>query len=776
MVELSQAHLQTARKIRQPEPRRRPQATSYAVRLTLAGHVQGVGFRPFVYRLAREYGITGYVQNRLGEVEIVACGRHEVLRRFRNDLIRRAPPLSRPQLTKMLPMDTEAYTDFQISESSKDAAARIYVPPDYFMCDDCRRELHDPADRRYRYPFINCTQCGPRFTLIEHLPYDRPNTSMADFQLCEDCAAEYQDPLDRRFHAEPVACPACGPQLAFVRSGDPECYADAALAAAIAALRDGQIVAVKGIGGYHLLCDARNNHAVETLRDRKCRPAKPLAVMFPLTGQDGLDAVRRYVSPDRDAARLLVSPARPIVLASRTEATDLAAGIAPGLAEIGVFLPYSPLHELLLADFGGPLVATSGNISGEPVLTEVAEATARLGLIADAFLHHDRRIVRPADDSVYRSIAGKVRPLRIGRGVAPLELELPWRQRQPILAVGGHMKGTVALSWDNRVVVSPHIGEMDSPRSLAVFEQAAENLQSLYGITAERIVCDAHRGYTTHRWSRTQSLPVETVWHHHAHASALAAEAKLTGNWLVFTWDGVGLGEDGTLWGGEALVGAPGNWTRAASLRPFRLPGGERAGREPWRSAAALYWESGEDWPGCPDTQGLARYAWQQDINCPQTSAVGRLFDAAAAIICGQTEVSFEAQGPMFLESLCRRVRDPVALPLALGKDGIWRSDWQPLLAVMADKSLQPSVRAEIFHSSLASMLLQQARAIHDQSAIERIGLSGGVFQNRFLTERVTNLLKDAGFRVVLPEALPSNDAALSFGQAAELAAREHGA
>jgi hydrogenase maturation protein HypF len=772
MAETGQHGIEPTPEFRSAKPVVRTQATSYAVRLTLAGHVQGVGFRPFVYRLAKECGITGYVQNRLGEVDIVACGRHEVLRRFRDDLIRRAPPLSKPRIAKMLPIDTAAYTEFAIASSSEQADARIYVPPDYFMCDDCRHELHDPGDRRYRYPFINCTQCGPRFTLIERLPYDRPNTSMADFPLCADCEAEYLDPLDRRFHAEPVACPDCGPQLTYVDAGNCDREGHAALEAALDALHGGRIVAVKGIGGYHLMCDARNDRAVQTLRRRKHRPAKPLAVMFPLEGADGLDAVRRCAEPSPGEARRLTSPARPIVLVTRSEAAGLAAGIAPGLAEIGVFLPYSPLHELLLAEFGAPLVATSGNISGEPVLTDNTEATERLAAIADTFLHHDRRIVRPADDSVYRRISDRTRPLRIGRGLAPVELELPWRQPQPVLAVGGHMKGTVALSWDRRVVVSPHIGEMDSPRSLAVFEQAAADLQSLYGVAAERIVCDAHRGYTTHRWARAQSLPVDTVWHHHAHASALAAEADLTGDWLIFTWDGVGLGDNGTLWGGEALVGEPGNWNRAASLRPFRLPGGERAGREPWRSAAALHWECGEDWPDCPDTKGLAKHGWQHGINCPQTSAVGRLFDAAAAIICGQRHVSFEAQGPMFLESLCQQRREPVDLPIVRDEDGVWRSDWQPLLAVMADAGLPPAMRAEIFHASLASMLLQQARTIRDDSAFGRVGLSGGVFQNRFLTEQATDLLQADGFRVVLAEKLPCNDAALSFGQVAELAAR----
>jgi hydrogenase maturation protein HypF len=548
----------------------------------------------------------------------------------------------------------------------------------------------------------------------------------------------------------------------------------AALAAALALLRRGQVVAVKGIGGYHLMCDASDADAVQRLRQRKKRPDKPLAVMFPVTGRDGLDFVRRNAELNDVQAELIASPGRPIVLARKRSDCVLAENIAPGLGELGMFLPYSPLHQLLLEEFARPLVATSGNISGEPVLTDNAEAASRLASIADGFLQHNRPIVRPADDPVYRCISAKMRPIRIGRGCAPRELTLPWRQCQPILAVGGHMKNTVALSWDDRVVVSPHIGEMDSPRSLKVFVEVADALQSLYGVQAEAIVCDAHPGYTTNRWAREQlALPVEIVWHHRAHASALAAEVSIPGRCLVFTWDGVGLGEDQTLWGGEALLGEPGDWRRACSLRPFHLPGGERAGREPWRSAAALQWECGMSWHGSPDTDGLARRAWHLELNCPQTSAAGRVFDAASALICGLTHVSYEAQGPMFLESLCRRAGEHVSLPLVKDCDGILRADWEPLLAVMKDQQKSAAWRAETFHSSMALVILEQARRIREIEDIDQVGLCGGVFQNRVLTEQAVALLEGDGFQVHMSHELPCNDAALSFGQAAEIAARQ---
>jgi hydrogenase maturation protein HypF len=460
------------------------------------------------------------------------------------------------------------------------------------------------------------------------------------------------------------------------------------------------------------------------------------------------------------------------VLVSRRPDGTLADNVAPGLREIGAFLPYSPLHQLLLESFGGPLVATSGNISGEPVLTGNDEAAKRLAPVADAFLHHDRPIVRPADDPVYRRIGGRMRPLRLGRGCAPLELTLPWRQPVPVLAVGGHMKGALALAWDERVVVSPHIGEMDSPRSLAVFEQVAADLQALYGVEAGKIVCDAHSGYTTHQWARRQPLPVETVWHHEAHASAVAAECARPGQWLMFAWDGVGLGSDGTLWGGEALLGTAGDWRRVCSLRPFRLPGGERAGREPWRSAAALFWECGRQWADCPDDDGLAEFAWRNELNSPQTSAAGRLFDAAAALVCGRTHTSFEAQGPMQLESLASGPRHPVYLSLMRGRNGVLESDWEPLLDVLADAARGAEERSEIFHASLAQVIVQQACRTGYEHDIKQVGLCGGVFQNRLLTELATDGLQRRGFDVYLPEQLPCNDAALCYGQAAHIAAR----
>jgi len=452
-----------------------------ARRLTVVGRVQGVGFRPFVFRLAHRLGLHGSVRNEAGTVDIFVQGPPSALLEFERALLQEAPPLARPAIASGMAAEPGPLESFAILPSREASTAHVHVPPDYFACDDCLRELHDPTDRRYRYPFINCTQCGPRYTLIRKLPYDRPNTTMSQFTLCPACRREYENPLDRRFHAEPVACPACGPALHFAAPGGADIHDGTALTQAVAALRAGKIVAVKGIGGYHLMCDARNDIAVARLRAKKPRPHKPLAVMFPARGADGLDAVRTVAELTPEHERWLRDPARPIVLVNK-KPRALSPRIAPGLKEIGVMLPYSPLHDLLLLDFGGPLVATSANVSGEPVLTDNDEVDQRLRHVAEAFLHHNRPIQRPADDPVMRVIGGHARPLRHGRGSAPLELPLPFTLAKPVLAVGAHMKNTVALAWNDRVVVSPHIGDLDAPRSLAVFEQVIADLQALYDV------------------------------------------------------------------------------------------------------------------------------------------------------------------------------------------------------------------------------------------------------------------------------------------------------
>lgn len=745
----------------------------YAEYLIVSGQVQGVGFRPFVYRLAQACGLSGWVRNELGQVTLHIQGTQQAIAQFKQDLLTRAPPLAKPVMQHTSPAKVMAITGFRIEPSDADSSAHIHLPTDYYMCPECDRELFDPANRRYRYPFINCTQCGPRYTLIKQLPYDRANTSMAEFTLCPSCRQEYEDPADRRFHAEPIACPVCGPQLQYYIAGDGLISdTQAVLTRCIDDLREGKIIAVKGIGGYHMMCDARNDTAIQRLRQRKPRPHKPLAVMFPLAGDDGLDAIRMMTKLDSITAAHLRDPLRPIVLVAKGEGYSLSDQIAPNLQELGVFLPYSPLHRLLLQDFQGPLVATSANISGEPVLTNNANVERRLMHVADAFLHHTRPIERPADDSVYRIIAGQPRPLRLGRGIAPLELQLPMPVALPTLAVGGHMKNTIALAWDDRVVISPHIGDLDAPRSLEVFEQVATDLQQLYRVKAQRLVCDAHPAYASTRWALQDGRVVNAVLHHHAHASALAGEYPKESRWLVFTWDGTGYGGDGTIWGGETFYGQAANWQHVASLRPFHLPGGDKAAREPWRAALALCWECNHNWRA-PDIHNEMLYkAWQQKLNCPQATSVGRLFDAAAALVGVCTHASFEGQAPMQLEALAAQASRVAMLELPLRQDqaGLWRSDWSVLLPMLLDPQLAQMQRAAGFHASLAHHILRQCQHFSQEYGDFAVGLGGGVFQNRLLTESTITLLHEAGFRVYLPQTVPCNDGGLCFGQMIEQA------
>ncbi len=737
-----------------------------ARRWLITGRVQGVGFRPFVFRLAQRFRLPGRVQNLAGQVLVEAEGDPSVLDAFGKALFSDAPSLARPEIIHTEKIEYRGIDHFEIIPSEV-VGTLVHIPPDQSMCDDCRRELQTSQDRRYRHPFINCTQCGPRYTLITRLPYDRANTTMADFALCPACRAEYEDPLDRRFHAEPVACPSCGPNLSFV---SPVGQTDGvvALSACIDALRQGEVVAVKGVGGYHLLCDAGNDVAISQMRVRKNRPHKPLSLMFPWSGSDGLEQLRQELEVDASSGEMLCDPARPIVLLRRLDDSTLSQLIAPGLNEIGAMLPYSPLHYLLLDGLARPVVATSGNLSGEPVLTENLEAENRLGKVTQYFLHHDRPIARPADDPVMRFIAGRPRLLRAGRGVAPFELDVPNRFERPLLAVGGHMKNTIALGWGRRVVMSPHIGDLDTPRSVAVFEQVIADFQRLYGVKAEGIVCDAHPGYASSRWAARQDLPMIRVWHHHSHASALAMEHCPEKVWLTFTWDGVGLGEDGTLWGGEALHGQPGTWTRVARMRPFRLPGGESAGREPWRSGMALCWESGLDNDSSNGDIKLLKKAWHRGLNSPVTTSVGRLFDGAASLLGLIDTASYEGQSGMYLESAAEGEVEPVDLPLEQDDFGLFTADWRPLVQLLLRQDVSVAKRSMQFHLSLAQSIVDQARRIREVASFDLVGLTGGVFQNRVLAELTVSKLADAGFDAYLTKRVPCNDGGIAVGQLIE--------
>lgn len=798
--------------------------------VVLSGKVQGVGFRPFVYRLAIENHLVGWVRNCVGTVEVHIEGNSQNINNFLKQLFDKKPSLAQPTIVSDHQANVADYEQFTILQSYQQGDVDVRVPTDLFLCDDCLAEFNDPTDRRYRYPFINCTQCGPRYTIIRTLPYDRSNTTMAEFDLCPSCLAEYENPNDRRFHAEPIACPDCGPTLSLhintqldsrkkivpvssnvvsidgsiinhTAAVDNACDDvvindnETVLKFAVDALHNGKVIAVKGIGGYHLVCDATNSQAITRLRKNKSRLDKPLAVMFPAPVDAPFKYVEQAVTLSDSDKTFLLSPARPILLAKKLPvntnaenliATDVIAAdiiaadvIAPGLNEVGVMLPYSPLHHLLLNKFAAPLVATSANISGEPVLIDNQQVELRLGHIADAYLHHNREIERPADDPVYRMIAAKPRPIRLGRGTAPLEISLPFELEHPILAVGAHMKNTFTLAWNNRAVISPHIGEMGSIRSLEVFENTINDLEELYQTDISAIVCDAHPGYTTTRWAMKQGLPVHKVFHHHAHASAAYYECQHENmsnqDMMVFTWDGVGYGEDGTLWGGETFVGKPAQWQRVATMRPFYLPGAEKAGRQPWRSAAALCWEVGQPYTKSTEKIFLLYQAWLRKINTPQTTSVGRLFDAAAALTDVCSNASFEGQGPMLFEALSENIADQIHdrkskhIKLQLEKQGdLLTTNWEPIVASLLDTTLSVTNRATVFHASLAHAILDQAKTIRDKYAVNSVSFSGGVFQNRVLTEAAIVLLRDNDFKVCLPELIPVNDANISFGQIIE--------
>lgn len=743
-----------------------------AQRWQLTGQVQGVGFRPYIYRLAKEYALNGWVKNRIGQVEIHLQGTADALAQFTENFHLKAPPLVHAEILSVQACVCEALNDFQILSSTADADSPIHLPPDYFTCPECLQELRDPTNRRYRYPFINCTQCGARYTLITRLPYDRPNTSMADFPLCAACAAEYHDPCDRRFHAQPVACAECGPLLSFEENTQISAQGEAALQATINALKAGKIIAVKGIGGYHLFCDARNVDSIARLRAHKPRPAKPLAVMFPVGETDELFYVKQQVNLNDSEAQLLTSPQRPILLLLKAATYDLPELIAPDLNEIGVILPYSPLHHLLLQEFGSQLIATSANLSGEPVLTENYEVTQRLSHLAEAYLHHNRPIVRPADDSVFRTIQQRPRPLRLGRGYAPLEMRLPFKLPHPVLAVGGHLKNTIALAAEDRIMLSPHIGDLGSARSMDVFLQVIHDFQQIYNIQAETIIYDAHPNYASTRWAKRCGLPTFPVFHHHAHASALAGEFQNSKLWLIFTWDGVGFGENGELWGGEALYGQAGQWQRLAHLKAFRLLGGEQVTREVWRTALSLIWEMGVELNPIENLDKIAIFRKMRDsqLNCPQTTAAGRLFDGLASLLGIIHTASFEGQAPMQLEALAANFQGVPRFPsLTLQTTATgWQVDWSPLVGYMQDANYSQAERAAGAHHSLADALLQQAVAIRAVYPVAQVGLAGGVFQNRLLSELAINLLEQNRFTVYFPEKLPVNDAAISFGQVIE--------
>ncbi|MDQ7041671.1 MAG: carbamoyltransferase HypF [Rhodothermus sp.] len=748
-------------------------------RLHVEGAVQGVGFRPFVYRLAHELGLTGQVGNDPAGVTIEVEGNPEQLVRFRERLERQPPPAARIRRVTCAELPPRGYTTFTIVPSQAKGDRQVFLLPDLATCPDCLRELFDPADRRYRYPFINCTHCGPRFTIIERLPYDRPNTTMRHFPMCPRCRAEYEHPRDRRFHAQPNACPDCGPHLAlWDRNGNVLAERDEALQRTADAIREGRIVAIKGLGGFHLMVDARNEMAVRTLRHRKGREAKPFALMYP-----SLAAVRAHAYVSEAEATVLTSPAAPIVLLRQTAVgrETLAPSVAPGNPYLGIMLPYTPLHHLLLAELDFPVVATSGNRSEEPICIDEREALVRLRDLADLFLVHNRPIVRYCDDSVVRFIDGHPVLLRRARGYAPLPVVLPdnWPDRPTqVLAVGGHLKNTVALASGRTVWLSQHIGDLETAEARAAFVRVIDDLAQLYERAPEVVVRDAHPDYASTYHASRLGRPVVAVQHHVAHVWACMAEHGLRPPVLGFSWDGTGYGTDGTVWGGECFWITETRVLRIAYLRPFRLPGGERAVREPRRAALGLLYA----WKGdaaltllpptafTPEARRLLTRMVVRGLNAPWTTSVGRLFDAAAALLDLCQYNRFEGEAAMQLEFTAETAEGPLSpYPLTLEeRDGRLILDWAPLLETLLidrDRGVPAGVIARRFHESLATALTAIARHIDCPTVV----LSGGCFQNRLLTESALRQLRAAGFRPYIHHQVAPGDGGLALGQVAAL-------
>ena len=788
--------------------------TEVRLRVRVTGLVQGVGFRPHVHRLATALGLAGHVGNDTEGVFAEVEGPAAALDEFLSRLVAQAPAAARIDGLDSAPVPATGRPGFAIVESRGRAGARTFVSPDLATCDDCLAELFDPADRRARYPFINCTNCGPRFTITLRLPYDRPHTTMRGFALCDDCAAEYDDPTDRRFHAQPVACARCGPRLWFEGPGDSTGRVatvegtDAALTAAQAALARGEIVAIKGLGGYHLACDARSDAAVERLRVRKQRLEKPFAVM--VRDVAVADTLAELGGAER---RLLASVQRPIVLVHRRTGAGLSPLVAPGNPRVGVLLPYTPLHHLLFAPVPGAapgrpappdvLVMTSGNLTDEPICFEDADARRRLGAIADAWLVHDRPIHVPCDDSVLQldTETGEELPLRRSRGYAPLPVRLPFAA-PPTLAVGGELKNAFCLAAGRDAFMSQHIGDMGSLETWAAFERSHRQIAGLYGIDALVVAADTHPGYQTTRWAEEATRdpgpgPVAgppalaEVQHHHAHIAAVMAEHGVpsTDRIIGLACDGTGYGDDGTIWGGEILVAAYRAFERAGSLAPVPMPGGDAAVRRPCRVALAHLWAAGIEWADdlapveatSADERAVLARQLDSGVGTVATTSMGRLFDAVSSLIGLRHDATYEAQAAMELQWAAEATLGRAPESTRTYRFGLTEADGRTLMdpgpvlhALVADRraGVAPGVMAAGFHVAVACVLADAATCVRGRTGIDTVALSGGVFQNTLLLALARRVLDARGFDVLTHRQVPPNDGGLALGQVVVAAAR----
>jgi hydrogenase maturation protein HypF len=756
------------------------------IKAVVRGAVQGVGFRPFIYRLAADLGLSGWVSNSSQGVFMEVEGSRSQLNQFLFRLEHEKPPRAIIQGMEFSFLKETGCTGFEIRESNEDGCKSAVILPDIAVCADCLGEMFEPGNRRHLYPFINCTNCGPRFSIIESLPYDRPNTSMKHFVMCAECREEYYNPQHRRFHAQPNACPKCGPQLAlWDQNGIILAEREEALLRAAMAVRSGQILALKGVGGFQLIVDARNEESLRRLRMRKCREEKPFAVMYP-----SMEQLRSDCHVDDFEARLLASPEAPIVLLRQNGgAARLAPSIAPRNPNLGAMLPSSSLHYLLMRELDFPIVATSGNLSSEPICIHELEARERLRGFADVFLVHDRPIVRPVDDSVLRVVMDREMMLRRARGYAPLPINLK-NELPAVLAVGAHLKNSVAVSIGRDIFVSQHIGDLETSEASSAFRRVTADLQQLYDFKPQTVACDLHQDYLSTKYAHAMGLPLSAVQHHYAHVLACMAENELEGPALGVSWDGTGLGTDGTIWGGEfLLVDDPNQATEApfarfGHLRSFRLPGGETAIKQPRRAALGLLWEIfGDSFFERADMAAVRRQFSETElkmirqmlahgVNAPSTTSAGRLFDAAASILGLRQRAHFEGQGAMELEfAIEPGVEATYFFDLTEGPAIM--VDWKPMILQMIDELQhgEPVGRiAGAFHNTLAEAVVTVAR----EAGTEQVVLTGGCFQNKYLLERTVRRLREENFQPAWHQRIPPNDGGIALGQivAASRAAR----
>ncbi len=751
----------------------------------ISGIVQGVGFRPFVYGLARRYELHGEVGNTSSGVDISIEGAADQIDHFIRSLTIEAPPLAKIDSIEVQAAQANGFTAFSIVDSVSQAGAFQPISPDIALCEDCRRELFDPSNRRYRYPFINCTNCGPRFTIIQDIPYDRPLTTMAQFAMCPDCAKEYADPLDRRFHAQPIACPKCGPKVWLQTSA--ECWvqsakglrdANDAIQEAQRLLMAGKIVAIKGLGGFHLACDATNAAAVAELRRRKGRVDKPFALMAA-----NLESIEDFCEVNDQERALLQSPQHPIVLLNKRCGSTISQQVAPGQSTLGVMLPYTPLHELLFFHPSSlslhPLVMTSGNCSEEPIAIDNEDAIERLAPLADAFLLHNRDIHLRCDDSVLRVFENHELPIRRSRGYAPYPVKLPFNA-PPILAAGGELKNTFCVTRDNYAFLSQHIGDVENYETLKSLEDSVMHFEKLFRIKPQIIAYDLHPDYLASRYALRQAerenIQSIGVQHHHAHIAACMVENNLPDQRAVIgvAFDGTGYGTDGAIWGGEFLVADYRGYIRAAHLKYVPLPGGDAATRHPYRIALSYLSSAGIEWAAdlapvqAADPIERVTIARQIEmmINAPSTSSMGRLFDAVASILSVRQEVNYEGQAAIELEALADR-NETSAYPISI--------DWQ--FAIDVDsiiRSIVADVRSGVstpilsarFHNSIALIVREVCKSLRNRDGLNEVALSGGVFQNVTLLKRTLELLRAENFKVYTHRLVPPNDGGLALGQA----------